>query len=40
FVLENLCPDEEDIIIISSSNDSFVAEISAKNSALWTMASI
>ncbi|MFB5605448.1 MAG: DUF4443 domain-containing protein [Nitrosarchaeum sp.] len=40
FILENLSPDEEDIIIISSSNDSFVAEISAKNSALWTMASI
>lgn len=39
-ILENLYPDEEDVIIISSSDDPFVAEISAKNSALWTMASV
>ena len=38
--LENeLCPEEGDVIIISSANDPFVAEISAKNSALWTLAS-
>ena len=37
-LLEKLNPSEEDIIIISSSDDSFVAEISAKNSALWTIA--
>ncbi|WP_428324166.1 DUF4443 domain-containing protein [Nitrosopumilus sp.] len=37
-LLEKLEPSEEDIIIISSSDDSFVAEISAKNSALWTIA--
>lgn len=40
YIFENLCPDEGDVIIISSSNDPFVAEISAKNSALWTLASI
>ena len=39
-ILENLCPEEGDVIIISSSDDPFVAEISAKNSALWTMASV
>ena len=33
-----LCPEEGDVIIISSSDDSFVAEVSAKNSALWTLA--
>ncbi|MCE9653072.1 MAG: DUF4443 domain-containing protein [Nitrosarchaeum sp.] len=38
-ILENLRPDEGDVIIISSSDDPFVAEISAKNSALWTLAS-
>ena len=37
-ILENLSPEEGDVIIISSSNDPFVAEISAKNSALWTLA--
>jgi hypothetical protein len=40
YILENLCPNEGDAIIISSSNDPFVAEISAKNSALWTLASV
>lgn len=38
YILENLHPEEGDVIIISSSEDPFVAEISAKNSALWTMA--
>ena len=38
YIIENLCPEEEDVIIISSSDDPFVAEISAKNSALWTIA--
>jgi len=37
-LLEKLNPSNDDIIIISSSDDSFVAEISAKNSALWTIA--
>jgi hypothetical protein len=37
-LMEGLDPSEGDIIIISSSEDSFVAEISAKNSALWTIA--
>lgn len=37
-LLEELSPQENDVIIISSSNDPFVAEISAKNSALWTLA--
>lgn len=37
-ILENLNPKEGDVIIISSSNDPFVAEVSAKNSALWTLA--
>ncbi|QUC65486.1 hypothetical protein NsoK4_04395 [Nitrosopumilus sp. K4] len=35
---KELSPEEEDVIIISSSDDPFVAEISAKNSALWTLA--
>jgi len=39
YILEKLSPDEGDVIIISSSDDPFVAEISAKNSALWTLAS-
>lgn len=37
-LLENLDPEEGDVIIVSSSDDPFVAEISAKNSALWTLA--
>ncbi|AJM92528.1 DUF4443 domain-containing protein [Nitrosopumilus piranensis] len=37
-LLEKLNPSEGDIVIISSSDDPFVAEISAKNSALWTIA--
>ena len=35
---DDLGPEEGDVIIISSSDDSFVAEVSAKNSALWTLA--
>ncbi len=35
---ENLNPEEGDVIIISSSDDPFVSEVSAKNSALWTLA--
>ena len=38
YLMKNLEPQEGDVIIVSSSNDSFVAEISAKNSALWTLA--
>ena len=37
-LIQNLNPDEGDVIIISSSTDPFVAEVSAKNSALWTLA--
>ena len=37
-LFENLNPEEGDVIIISSSDDPFVAEVSAKNSALWTLA--
>lgn len=40
YILENLCPNEGDVIIISSSDDPFVAEISVKNAALWTLASV
>ena len=38
FLINRLEPQEGDVIIVSSSNDLFVAEISAKNSALWTLA--
>ena len=37
-LFENLSPEDGDVIIISSSDDPFVAEVSAKNSALWTLA--
>jgi hypothetical protein len=37
-LLENLHPQNGDLIIISSATDPFVAEIAAKNSALWTLA--
>ena len=37
-IIGNMHPENGDVIIISSSDDPFVAEISAKNSALWTMA--
>ena len=36
-LIEKLEPKEGDVIIISSSNDAFVSEISAKNSALSTI---
>lgn len=38
-LVDNLHPENNDVIIISSSDDSFVAEISAINSVLWTLAS-
>lgn len=37
-LLKNLQPQKGDMIIIASANDPFVAEIAAKNSALWTLA--
>ena len=37
-LVDNLSPEEGDVIIVSSSNDPFVSEVSAKNSALWTLA--
>ena len=37
-LLENLNPRNGDLIIIASADDPFVAEIAAKNSALWTLA--
>jgi len=37
-LLENLKPNNGDLIIIASSGDAFVSEIAAKNSALWTLA--
>ena len=36
---KNLLPQERDVIIITSSEDRFVSEISAKNAAIWTIAS-
>jgi len=36
-LVENLHPKNNDIVIISSSDDPFIAEISAINSALWTL---
>ena len=38
-LLENLEPKENDLIIIGSSDEKFVAKISTINSALWTLAS-
>jgi hypothetical protein len=37
-LLASLRPENGDLIIITSASDPFVAEISAKNSALWTLA--
>ncbi len=37
-LLSNLHPENGDMIIIASATDPFVAEIAAKNSALWTLA--
>lgn len=37
-LMKNLNPNENDLVIIGSSDDSFVAEISAINSVLWTLA--
>ena len=36
-LIKSLQPEEEDIVIITSSDDKFVAEISAINTALWTL---
>lgn len=36
-LIQSLKPQEEDIVIITSSDDKFVAEISAINTALWTI---
>lgn len=38
-ILEKLCPENGDVILVTSASNLFVAEISAKNSALWTLAS-
>ncbi len=38
-LLKNLKPKQGDVIIISSSDDKFVSEVSAKNSVLCTLAS-
>ena len=38
-LLENLKPEENDLVIIGSSDEKFVAKISTINSALWTLAS-
>lgn len=37
-LMQNLQPNNGDLIIIASSDDPFVSEIAAKNSALWTLA--
>ena len=37
-LLDNLKPKENDLVIIASSDEPFVAEISAINSVLWTLA--
>jgi hypothetical protein len=36
-LIESLKPQEEDVVIITSSDDKFVAEISAINTILWTL---
>ena len=36
-LIQTLEPKEEDIVIITSSDNKFVAEISAINTALWTI---
>lgn len=36
---ESLKPENGDVVIIASADDPFVAELSAKNAALWTVAS-
>src|SRR5574338_444474 len=37
-ILTELTPENGDLIIIASATDQFVAEVAAKNSALWTLA--
>ncbi len=36
-LIELLSPEEEDIVIITSSDDKFIAEIAAINTILWTL---
>ena len=36
-LIEKLKPEEEDVIIMTSADDKFVAEISAINTVLWTL---
>lgn len=37
-LIKKLAPQEEDVVIIASADEPFVAKISAINSALWTLA--
>lgn len=37
YLIEKLNPEKGDIVIITSSNDKFVTEISGINTALWTL---
>ena len=37
-LLENLKPNDDDVIIIATATEPFVAELSAKSSALFTLA--
>ena len=37
YLIEKLNPEKGDVVIITSSDDKFVAEISAINTALWTL---
>lgn len=37
--LMSMSPENNDVVIITSADDPFVAEVSVKNSALWTIAS-
>lgn len=36
-LIQTLKPEEDDIVVITSSDDKFIAEISAINTALWTI---
>ena len=37
-LIKKLAPQEDDVVIIASADEPFVAKISAINSALWTLA--
>lgn len=37
-LIDRLSPEDDDMVIIASAGDPFVAEIAVKNSALWTLA--